>query len=229
MSIRESVLVGEQLSLPATGVRTLDVSAEQAGSLAALAIDATLIVLTSLVTGTAYQRIALGVNGDLTVMLGTGAVVAAAFCAITRLSGAADPLRVSSGLGRATGAITAWTSTFLFLVLLAFALKVSAGFSRGSIFSFFVAGLGVTVGSRVLAPRALSRWSRAFAFRGAEAIIITSEGSDDAAALMAELRRQGCTATHVVDIDAGCDGNVWPSERNRAIARTLALARLAAA
>jgi len=152
VSIRESVLVGEQLSLPATGVRTLDVSAEQAGSLAALAIDATLIVLTSLVTGTAYQRIALGVNGDLTVMLGTGAVVAAAFCAITRLSGAADPLRVSSGLGRATGAITAWTSTFLFLVLLAFALKVSAGFSRGSIFSFFVAGLGVTVGSRVLAP-----------------------------------------------------------------------------
>ena len=228
MSIRDSFIAEERLGLPDVGVRAFDVSAEQAASLVALAIDAILIVLTSALTGIAYQRIALGAPGDLTVLLGTGAIVAAIFCALMRLTAAADPLRVSSGFGRAGAAVTAWVLTFLFLGVLAFALKISDSFSRGSIFCFFIAGQGVVIASRVLAPRLLSHLGASYALRGTDAILIGPEDSREASSLAHELRRQGCGSIHVVSIDVACEADKWDFERHRVIDRTLSIARTAA-
>lgn len=206
-------------------VRALDVSAEQAVSLAAHGVDASLIILASLVTGVVYRVIAFGIYGDLTVFLGTGASAAACFCAITRLTEVADPLKVSSAAGRARVAFMAWMSTAFFLVTLAFALKISAGFSRGAVLSFFTLGFLVVVGSRIYTPRLMASISDRLTFRGAEPIVIASAGTASMRTLTAELEAQGCQQVHIIDVDAGSED--WLSERKRVIARAFALARAA--
>lgn len=227
LSTIDSVFAGKTASLPLLGVRGLDVRAEHAGSLAGLAIDALLIVLTSVVTGFLYQRIALGIYGDLTVLLGTGASAAACFCAIARIAEVTDPLKVSSAVGRARLAVVAWMCTGFFLVALAFALKISAGFSRGAVLGFFFVGLAVVVASRVFVPRALAQWSERVAFRSVEPIIIAGAGAAEAAELSSEIERQGCRAVHMIGINDSCEADEWPAERRRVIAKTLAIAHAA--
>jgi undecaprenyl-phosphate galactose phosphotransferase/putative colanic acid biosynthesis UDP-glucose lipid carrier transferase len=214
--------------LPPVGapVRHLDVSTENAASFLALTLDALLILATSVVTGAAYQTLAFGAIVDPSSLASTGAIVAAVFCAITKLR-ASEPLRVLSGYERARSAVTSWILTFLLLALAAFSLKISAHFSRGMFFSFFAAGFLVVVPSRVWTPRLLARVASAQAYRGIEPIIIAPVGSADAARLAAEFRRRSCATVHFVDFEAHRDSQAWDMERRRLIERTRTIARAA--
>jgi undecaprenyl-phosphate galactose phosphotransferase/putative colanic acid biosynthesis UDP-glucose lipid carrier transferase len=206
--------------------RHFDVSTESAASLLALSLDAFVILLTGIATGAAYQQIMFSRIVDPSAVVSEGAIVAAVFCAITKLA-ASEPLRVSSGYERARGAVTSWVLTFLLLALAAFSLKVSAHFSRGMFFSFFAAGFVVVVPSRVWMPRLLSRATNAQAYRGVEPIIVAPVGSRHAADLAAQFRRQGCTTVHFVDFDSCRAPEAWEIERRRLIDRARTIARAA--
>jgi undecaprenyl-phosphate galactose phosphotransferase/putative colanic acid biosynthesis UDP-glucose lipid carrier transferase len=217
-----------RVSLPHVGTpaRYFDVSTQRAASLLALSFDALLILVTGIVTGAAYQEIVFSRIVDPSSLISTGAIVAAVFCAITKLS-ASEPLRVSSGYERARGAVTAWTVTFLLLALAAFSLKISAHFSRGMFFSFFATGFVVVVPSRVWTPRFLSKIANAQAYRGIEPIIIAPVGSPGAAALAAEFLRRSCSTVHFVDFEAHRELRAWDIERRRLIDRARTIARAA--
>ena len=220
----ESAVLGKAPSL-AAGSRGLDVSAANAVSLAALAIDALLIVLTSVVAGGLYLEIAFGTAGDLTVLLGIGAIFAAFFCALTRLKEAAEPLKLSSATARVRSAVAAWTMTFFFLVTLAFALKVSAVFSRGAMLSFFFSGLGVVVASRVYGPGLVARLGAYRGLKGVEPIVIASSGYASRSDFLFALGRQGSHHVHVIEIDPASAS--WEAERRRVVAGTFSIARAA--
>ena len=227
MSIRETVAIGDVIE-PRVEARAIDVSGLQAVSASALAGDALIIIFASVATGLIYTSAALGVAGDPAVFAGTGALAAAIFCAITRLQATNAPFRVSTGIGRARAAAATWLATFLFLVFLAFTLKVSASFSRGAILSFFVAGLPLVVASRIALPRAVAHIGRANAYRGLDAIALVAHGNQSLSLFLSELRLRGCTTT-AIEFDADCDADTWTTERARLIQHTIECARTARA
>lgn len=228
LSIRETVVAGELVeSGPASGA--IDVSGLQAVSMPALAFDALIVICTSVLTGIIYTRLALGQAGDTAVFAGTGGLAALIFCTLMRARGASRPLRVSTASGRARSAITIWIVTFLSLIFVAFALKVSASFSRGAILSFFLAGLPLIVASRIAVPRAVARIGQATAYRGLDAIVLAARGYPGLADFLNEFRLGGCGSTTTIEFDGDVDGEAWTTERCRLIQRTLESARRARA
>jgi Undecaprenyl-phosphate glucose phosphotransferase len=213
----------------AAAARSFDVSGAEAVSAASIAVDAALIIATSLATGLAYQAILLGKESDPTIFLGTGAFVAAIFCGVTRILGTANALQVSTALGRARIAVTAWASTFLFLAFLAFSLKIGAGFSRGAVLSFAFAGLGVVVLSRVFTPRVLAHVGATGAHRGHEVIVVSASGELERQVLTDALRREGSSAVKLIEFDADCDAIAWVTERKLLLERVLETARISGA
>jgi Undecaprenyl-phosphate glucose phosphotransferase len=210
----------------AAAVRSFDVSGVEAVSLVSVAIDAVLIILTSMATGVVYHLIEVDTFGDPGIFLGTGAFVAAIFCGVTRILGTANALQVSTALGRARIAVTAWASTFLFLAFLAFSLKIGAGFSRGAVLSFAFAGLGVVVLSRVFTPRVLAHVGATGAHRGHEVIVVSASGELERQVLTDALRREGSSAVKLIEFDAGCDAVAWVTERKLLLERVLETARI---
>ena len=228
MNVRETMTASRELGAAAraAGVRSFDISGAEAVSLASVAVDAFLIIATSIATGVIYHLIDMQRVGDPVVFLGTGAFVAAVFCGVTRILGTAKGLQVSTALGRARLAVTAWGSTFLFLAFLAFSLKIGAGFSRGAVLSFAFAGLGVVVLSRVFTPRLLAHAGATGAHRGHEVVVLAASGELERHVLTDALRREGCSQIKLIEFDADCEPIAWVTERKLLLERVLEAARV---
>src|SRR5271167_619215 len=121
----------------------LDISADEAVSLPALLIDGLIIFLLGAISGTAYQVLAFHNYGAPSIYAGTGFIVAVIFCGATRVTASAHPVGASRDMGRARSALTIWIATFLFLMVVAFSLRIGTTFSRGAVFCFFLAGIPV--------------------------------------------------------------------------------------
>jgi Undecaprenyl-phosphate glucose phosphotransferase len=205
----------------------LDISAKEAVGLPALLADGLAVFLLGAIAGTGYQLLAFGNAGEPRIYAGTGFLVAVLYCGTTRLLSATHLMSVSRGLGRARLALSAWVSTFVFLILVAFSLKIGEVFSRGAIFSFFAAGIPVVVATRVFVPRFLARTFYANAYRGSEVIIAAGRGDPAAAHITRELRARGCAGVNIIEFDGDCDAVHWPLERQRLVRRLLDTARVA--
>ncbi|HTV30865.1 MAG TPA: exopolysaccharide biosynthesis polyprenyl glycosylphosphotransferase [Xanthobacteraceae bacterium] len=224
----ESSGVGVRIPLSAMPrAHALDVSADDAVSLPALLVDGLVIFLLGALTGTGYQIFAFHSYGTPSIYAGTGLIVAIIFCGATRVMSSAHPVGASRDIGRARAALTAWIMTFLILVLVAFSLRIGTVFSRGAIFSFFLAGIPTVMATRVYVPRLLARTFYANAYRGTEAIIAASRGSVALSQICYELRSRGCAAVHTTEFDAECSSVEWPLERQRLLKRLIDTARVA--
>jgi Undecaprenyl-phosphate glucose phosphotransferase len=205
-----------------------DVPVRYAASALALAIDSLFIIATSLITGVGFLSASRGQTGDIPVLAGTGVIVAVMFCGLVLLQSARDPLASATRLGRARMAAVSWIATFLFLVVLAFTMKVSAQFSRGAIFSFFTAGIVVAVSSRIATPRFLARLMKSSTYRGQDALIVSPAGYEPADAVAGELAQLGCNRIHRLAFDDHCAPVDWPLERKRLLQNLFDVARTAA-
>ncbi len=198
-----------------------DVPAEQATSPFALAIDAAVIVGLSVVTGALFHLVTRGVLGDIPAFTATGIIVAVLFCGMARLQATRDKRASTTRLGRARMAALAWCTTFLFLLTLAFSMKISSEFSRGTIFFFFLAGFAGSIASRVLTPRLLARWMTTNAYRGLEVLIVAPHRSGSAAALFAELTERGCTNIRAIEFDDACAGRILDWRAQASVAESV--------
>ena len=204
-----------------------NISGDLAVALPALLVDGVAIVLLATISGAAYYYFAFGNVGQPSVYAGLGLLDAVLFCGMTRLMGAARGTMVSHGAGRARLALIGWISTFLFLVFVAFALKVGEQYSRGAALCFFLLGAPLLVTTRVCGPRVLARTLYAHAYRGSEAIIVAPRRSDAHEVLSKELREHGCDGVHIVDFEGDCNPIDWPEERRRLVKRIVDTARVA--
>ncbi|MEI9886057.1 MAG: exopolysaccharide biosynthesis polyprenyl glycosylphosphotransferase [Rhizomicrobium sp.] len=205
-----------------------DVPLQHAASTPALVIDALVIVALSVITGTLFQAAVRGTPGDVSGFAATGAIVAVLFCGLVRLQTPRDVQGSATRLGRARMAAIAWITTFMFLVVLAFGMKISAQFSRGAIFSFFLVGLAGVAVSRAGTPRLLARWFANTAYRGLEVLIVAPHRAAGMVALCAELKRQGCQNIRAIGFDDRCAPAAWVGERRRVLQDVFNTARAAA-
>jgi Undecaprenyl-phosphate glucose phosphotransferase len=113
------------------------------------AVDVFWIIALSVVVARAYIAITAGQSVDTAQSIGVGLAVATAFSTAGHARGlyrTSDLLRTRSQIGNACAV---WIMTFLCLATVAFALKISAMFSRGTVLLFFCTGLIVIAGSRI--------------------------------------------------------------------------------
>lgn len=223
----ESSSEGVRIPLPTLPrAPRLDISADEAVALPALLIDGLIIFLLGTLSGTAYQLLAFGNLSALNIYAGTGLIVAIVFCGATRVMNSTHPVGASREVGRARSALTAWMMTFLVLILVAFSLRIGTVFSRGAVFSFFLAGIPTVIATRVFVPRFLARTLYANAYRGSEVIIAAARGSSALSQISQELRVRGCAGVHTMEFDADCSAIEWPTERQKLLKRLLDTARI---
>ena len=118
----------------------------------ALLVEALIIIVLSIGTGTFYSLIALGNPGIVADFMSVGILTAALFCGIVRVMGGRNSLKSSNGFHRARDALIAWVATFFLLTSVFFTMKAGAEFSRGAVLSFFGLGLFVVTVARANVP-----------------------------------------------------------------------------
>ena len=206
----------ESLVLPQQ--RTLGLSAEQAYSVAALLVDAALITLASIASGMAFHMAVHGVRGDVDAFAATGVIAAVLFCSFLRIQGTHKRRADFTGAGRVRTAVVVWTLTFLFLIVLAFGLKISSQFSRGTIFTFYLTGMATVAASRLVTPRLLAQWSATNAYRGMEILIVAPCADERADRLRATLAALGGRQVRVIEFNDRCATSAeWDGERRRTV------------
>ncbi|HLF22751.1 MAG TPA: exopolysaccharide biosynthesis polyprenyl glycosylphosphotransferase, partial [Burkholderiales bacterium] len=102
---------------------------------------------------------------------------------------------------------------------IAFLLKVSGTFSRGSVFAFFGTGLIVVAGLRVFAPRWLAERQLQSAFAGRDVLVIGARNQTALQSLKEAMQRAGCQPT-VIEVVADSDA---PAEFEARRVRDLAM------
>jgi len=160
-------------------------------SLIAIATDIGTILLCGIACGTIYNLEAFGTTGELFRYLGSAGVVAALFASLMNGRDLYNPAELLALKTQAFSTITAWITVFLFLFGAAFALKVGDQFSRGAIFSFATAGLGLLIIQRVLYRSILTRGLANQKFTGRNAILIADDASTNGGELIRTLLKHG--------------------------------------
>jgi Undecaprenyl-phosphate glucose phosphotransferase len=169
---------------------------------AVLAGDLAVILLTSVLTGAGYQWLFLDASGDAGVFLAIGALVFANFFALTSAQHNYRPTNLIN-IGRQIRYVTLnWLFIFFILAAVAFTLKISQTFSRGSTLSFFAAGWC----SLVLFRYALARYLKGALADGAFAqqriILVTERGQQSTSRALADLVQCGYFPVRTFELSA---------------------------
>lgn len=208
--------------------QSLALSAEQAYSAAALLIDAALVTLASVASGMAFHMTVHGVQGDVGAFTATGVITAVLFCGFLRIQGMHRRRADFTTAGQMRAVVVVWTLTFLFLILLAFGLKISSQFSRGAIFTFYLTGMATVIASRLTAPRLLAQWFATNAYRGMEVLVVAPLGEERAARLCTMLGDLGARNVTIIEYDDKAGAAGWADERRRTAQAIFNAARIAA-
>ncbi|MGY3614256.1 undecaprenyl-phosphate glucose phosphotransferase [Bradyrhizobium sp. USDA 10063] len=99
--------------------------------------------------------------------------------------------------------ITTWTGVFAALLAIAFTMKVSDEFSRGTIISFYLVGLAVLLVWKAAASRWTGRALRTGAFANSRVVVIAEFGLPASSAAMMELCQHGYRVMRTLEIRAG--------------------------
>ena len=153
--------------------------------------DILIIFLASVLTGVSYQWFLSEKLGNIEAFLAIGVLVSANFAALTS---AQRNYRVENLInrGRQLRYVTfSWWFICLVLVGVAFTLKISGNFSRGSTLSFFAVGWGSLLIYRFVLARTLIQALERGTFAEKKIIVITERGQLNAVGALAELRRCG--------------------------------------
>ena len=119
--------------------------------------DLVWIIVASIGAGTAYHLIAVGGLGDLAHYVGCGMAVAVLFCMSARAHDLYRPSNLIHPKPKIREALLLWAMVFLCLATVAFTLKISHVFSRGTVLIFFGAGIAGLIASRIGIARVLAR------------------------------------------------------------------------
>lgn len=185
------------------------------------------IVAASCLSGTAYHRFVLGLEGDFGLFLATGCMVGLLFCGALRIAYAGASMSRQGGARMALLRVACWVGVFLLLAFLAFVSRHSTTFSRGAVLVFFVSGLPAIMLVRAGASRLLAPYFYKSRLGKSDAILIGASSGSAVAASAEQLRRQGCINPAVVTLDAECPNAEWPGELARKLASIAASAKSA--
>lgn len=95
---------------------------------------------------------------------------------------------------------TTWTGVFAALLAIAFTMKVSDEFSRGTTISFFLVGLVALLAFKTAVARWTARALRTGAFANARAVVIAEAGLPTSSSAMIELTQHGYCVMRTLEI-----------------------------
>src|SRR5665647_485814 len=161
----------------------------------ALAGDLLVILAASLFSGIGYQWLFLNNTGDPETFLAIGALVFANFFALTRAQQNYQVTNLINFARQIRYVSLNWIFIFFVLIAVAFTLKITQTFSRGSTLSFLAIGWTGLISYRGLLARYLKRALNDGAFAKHKIILISERGQQATSRALAELNRCGYLPT----------------------------------
>lgn len=165
-------------------------------------VDAALIVFSGIGCAVGYHIATAGTLGKADVYAAASVLVAINFILLTivqhgyRLKTVTDLARTF----RMT--LTTWTGLFGALLAIAFTMKVSDEFSRGTTISFYLVGLAVLLAWKIAAARWTAHGLRTGAFANGRAIMIAEFGLATSSNAVDDLGQHGYRLMRVMEIPA---------------------------
>ena len=157
----------------------------------ALIADIFLIVIAGIVCSVAYYWTISGGTEDLTQYVGVSFIIAANFSAIMTARQNYHLKRLIRPAKQIREVIIVWSGTYGLLAAVAFTMKISGDFSRGSLLLFFAGGLTSLVISRWFIAGIVSRSLANGSFARKKVIVIAERGLDASSRALKELQRWG--------------------------------------
>jgi len=184
---REKTAVAEAISLAPAAWRIPFWSIEPL----ACALDCIIIIGSSILSGVAYHRWALGGGGDFETSLAVGLLVALNFTTILISRGSYKPFNLISFKARCTETAATWFVVLSLLLAAVFSLKVGANLSRGATATFMIVGIVLLIGWRAVLSAYLARAVARETFAQRRVILIGEPDEIDSSEGLHRLRRCG--------------------------------------
>ena len=165
-----------------------------------LIADIFLIVITGIICSLAYHWTIGGGTKDVAPYVGVSFIIAANFSAIMTARQNYHLKRLIRPAKQIREAIIVWSGTYGLLAAVAFTMKISDVFSRGSVLLFFAGGLTSLVVCRWLIADIISRSLANGSFARKKIIVITERGLDVSSRALKELQRYGYRPVRTCEI-----------------------------
>lgn len=186
------------------------------------AVDAVLIVWTSLLGAGGYQLLISGTPWNLSFHVGAGVTAAVLYLLMGRSFGIYLVTEIFAQRGVTSRILWQWFLTSLLLALMAFLLRIGVEFSRGSIICFAGLALASLLGARNLMKSGLALAVRHGRVQGRRAVLVGLK--DELAAVSDDdlLRRFGLTeVARVAFLKTAGDSGNWSLAATRSLANSL--------
>ncbi|WP_062226277.1 undecaprenyl-phosphate glucose phosphotransferase [Aureimonas frigidaquae] len=166
-------------------------------STAVAALDALLIVASSVAAGMAYHWLAFGVVIDPSPWFGVGITIAASFVMVMNARGLYRPTALLSFSLQIRSILAAGIGIMAFLAAVAFFLKIGEVFSRASMMAFLLLAVTVLCTSRIILKRTLRSAIAHGLFQMKRVLLICGE-SFGYEKLASEVSGYGLSVQHVL-------------------------------
>ncbi|MGR4930978.1 undecaprenyl-phosphate glucose phosphotransferase [Bradyrhizobium sp. CAR08] len=164
--------------------------------------DGVLIMACGIGCTVIYHLLSVGAVGNIDVYASASLLVAINFGLLVTVQHGYG-LKTITNLPRSWRiTLTTWTGVFASLLAIAFTMKVSDEFSRGTTISFYLFGLVTLSFWKIAAARWTTRSLRAGAFANSKAVVIAECGLPASSAAMMELRQHGHRIVRTIEIRA---------------------------
>lgn len=165
-----------------------------------MVIDGLLVVLSGIGCAVVYHLYTQSALGKADVYAAASVLVAINFILLTTVQ-RGYRLKNITNLSRAFRiAVTTWTGLFGALLAIAFTMKISEEFSRGTTISFYLVGLAVLLAWKVAAGRWTARALATGAFANSRAVMIAEFGLPAASSTMMDLAQHGYRLMRIMEI-----------------------------
>lgn len=182
---------------------------EFATSWLALIAEGIAIVSLGVSTGVLYHRFILQTSWRNDTLIGTGFLVAVAFCGLSRAAFANSRSRPhAAGGDKLWSDFAMWFAAFLCLGFSSFAFHADEELSRGAILSFFLAGFPAFILVRHVMRRVFAQGLHLVRFMRNDTIVIASH-SIHVNRIARALERSGCIPPYRVVLDVSSDATYW--------------------
>jgi undecaprenyl-phosphate galactose phosphotransferase/putative colanic acid biosynthesis UDP-glucose lipid carrier transferase len=165
-------------------------------------VDAALIVVSGIGCAVGYHVVTAGVLGKADVYAAASVLVAINFVLLTIVQHGYR-LKTVTNLPRTFRmTLTTWTFLFGALLAIAFTMKVSDAFSRGTTISFYLVGLAALLAWKIVAARWTAHALRTGAFANGRALLIAEFGLATSSNAVDDLGQHGYRLMRVMEIPA---------------------------
>ncbi|MGY4472346.1 Undecaprenyl-phosphate glucose phosphotransferase [Bradyrhizobium sp. LB9.1b] len=165
-------------------------------------IDALLIIISGIGCAVGYHLITAGTIGKPDVDVAASILVAINFILLTIVQHGYRMKTITNLPRTFRMTLTTWTGLFGALLAIAFTMKVSDEFSRGTTISFYLTGLAVLLAWKTAAARWTAQAQRTGAFANGRAIMIAEFGLAASSNAVVDLAQHGYRLMRIMEIRA---------------------------